>query len=89
MLKLNWESSRSRKSQGQNWGAGKLIPLHSQGRLTVAGYSLQGQQAASSWPLSRNQEAKEIHHPFAPVLPNNAAAEGSLVWDKDCIIILT
>lgn len=56
--------------------------------LTIAGYSLQGQQAASSQPPSRNQEAEEIHRPFAPLLANNAAAEGSLVRDKNCIVIL-
>lgn len=57
--------------------------------LNVAGYSLQGHEVTSSQSLSRNQEAEEIHHPFAPVLPNKAAAEGSSVWDRICFTILT
>ena len=35
-----------------------------------------------------NQEMEEIHHPFAPVLTYNAAAVGTLIWDKNCIVVL-
>lgn len=45
--------------------------------LTVAGYSPRGQQATSSQPLFRSQEAGEIHHPCVSVLPTSTAAEGS------------
>lgn len=42
---------------------------------------LPGRPAASYRPPSRNKEVLEIHHPFAPALPNIAAGEGALVQD--------